>query len=73
LEKVGVGESITLSFDLTMPPKNKKKEDEGAEETKDRIAIVSTQKCKPKKCRQEVCLTIVRTSPKLTNILAYAQ
>jgi ATP-binding cassette subfamily E protein 1 len=37
-----------------MPPKNKKKsQDEDAEDTKERIAIVSTQKCKPKKCRQE--------------------
>mmetsp|Transcript_14412 Transcript_14412/g.18697 ORF Transcript_14412/g.18697 Transcript_14412/m.18697 type:complete len:642 (-) Transcript_14412:140-2065(-) len=36
-----------------MPPKNKKKVAEEAEDTKDRIAILSTQKCKPKKCRQE--------------------
>jgi len=33
-------------------PKGKKK-DEPEDDKKDRIAIVSTQKCKPKKCRQE--------------------
>mmetsp|Transcript_13980 Transcript_13980/g.28652 ORF Transcript_13980/g.28652 Transcript_13980/m.28652 type:complete len:633 (+) Transcript_13980:118-2016(+) len=33
-----------------MPPKKKEEE---AEETKSRIAIINTQKCKPKKCRQE--------------------
>jgi ATP-binding cassette, sub-family E, member 1 len=32
-----------------MPPKK----NDDAEETKTRIAIINTQKCKPKKCRQE--------------------
>jgi ATP-binding cassette subfamily E protein 1 len=34
-----------------MPPKKKKEDD--ADDKKERIAIVETQKCKPKKCRQE--------------------
>ena len=37
-----------------MPPKKKgAKKDDGAEEKQTRIAIVSTDKCRPKKCRQE--------------------
>ena len=37
-----------------MPPKKKPGKDKGSDEaTLTRIAIVSSEKCKPKKCRQE--------------------
>ena len=37
-----------------MPPKKKDAGKDAEPEGKDRIAIIETQKCKPKKCRQEV-------------------
>ena len=37
-----------------MPPKKKgAKKDDGGDDKQMRIAIVSTDKCRPKKCRQE--------------------
>ena len=36
-----------------MPPKKKAGKKEADDDTLTRIAIVSTSKCKPKKCRQE--------------------
>eukprot|EP01025_Chloroclados_australasicus_P054751 TRINITY_DN6522_c0_g1_i1.p1 TRINITY_DN6522_c0_g1~~TRINITY_DN6522_c0_g1_i1.p1 ORF type:complete len:618 (+),score=72.75 TRINITY_DN6522_c0_g1_i1:167-2020(+) len=36
-----------------MPPKKNKDKDKGGEQTLTRIAIVSADRCKPKKCRQE--------------------
>ena len=36
-----------------MPPKKKEAKDSAEEEKLTRIAIVSPEKCKPKKCRQE--------------------
>ena len=46
------GRSLALLRGSRMPPKKKQQEEEQDKLT--RIAIVSTDKCKPKRCRWEI-------------------